>query len=139
MELEQEPQNEDTDLMPRALEVMSQSRPLPVSKPVPSEQGDIVILDDDLVMDVYNLSFDKLQKRIVQVWRKHFLDDHTLPTFIKERVIVLDTRQHPTALAEAGLAYARETSSNVKFLLAENEKIANNLKVVRKHAKQLQQ
>lgn len=65
MDFAQGPQNEDTNLMRRASKVTSQSPPPPMSKPVPSEQGDNVILDDDLVMDMYNLSFDDFQKNIV--------------------------------------------------------------------------
>lgn len=55
MEMEQEPQNEYTDLMSRAPKVISQSLPPPVSKLIPSEQGYIVFLDDDMVLDVYKL------------------------------------------------------------------------------------
>ena len=66
METEQEPQDQDTDLMSRAFEVTPQSLPPPESQPVPSEQGDFFLLDDDPVMDVYNLSFDELQQRIIQ-------------------------------------------------------------------------
>lgn len=39
METEQEPQDQDTDLMPRAFKVAPQSLPPPESQPVPSEQG----------------------------------------------------------------------------------------------------
>lgn len=65
-----EPQNEDTNYMPRAPKITCQS-PLPlVSKPIKSEKGEVVFLGDDAVMDMYNLSFDELQKKIVQAWRK---------------------------------------------------------------------
>lgn len=113
MELEQEPQHEDVDLMPRAPQVIPQSSPPPIIEPTPSEQGDVVPLDDDLIMDVYNLSFDEFQKRIVQAGSKHFPNDHASPAFIKERVIVSDTRKHPTTVVETSLAYARATCSNV--------------------------
>lgn len=85
-------------------------------------------------MDVYNISFDKLLNNIVQARRKYFLDDHTSPTFIKERVIVSNTRQHPTALTEANLAYAGETTSNVKYAMAKNEQMTKNLYASRKEA-----
>jgi len=65
------------------------------------------------------------------VRRKHFSDDYTSPTFIKEMVIVSDTKKYPTSLVEASLTYAGATSSNVKFMLAENEKMAKNLEDVR--------
>lgn len=64
-------------------------------------------------MDAYNLSLDELKKRIVQAQHKHFPDDQDSPAFIKERVIVLDTRKHTTPIAEASLAYAGATRSNV--------------------------
>ena len=65
MELEHEPHNEEINLMTRAPDVISQSPPPPVSEPILSEQGDIVLLDDDPIMDVYNQSFDEFQKNIV--------------------------------------------------------------------------
>jgi len=74
--------------MPRSPEVAPQSPPPLVSERVPSEQGEVFLLDDDPVMDVYNLSFDVLHQKIIYVWRKNFPDDHTSPAFIKERVIV---------------------------------------------------
>lgn len=61
MELEQEPQDQETDLMPRASEAAPQSLPPLESKIVPREKGEVVFLDDDLVMDMYNLSFDESQ------------------------------------------------------------------------------
>lgn len=88
MELEQEEQDQDTNLMPRKFEVAPQSPPPPESKPVPNEKGEVVLLDDDLVMDMYNLSFDELQQRIIQARENHFLDDHASPTHMEERMIV---------------------------------------------------
>jgi len=66
MEFGQEPHDQDTDLMPRASKVGPQSPPPPVSELVLSDQGEVILLDDDPVMDVYNLSFDELQQKIVQ-------------------------------------------------------------------------
>lgn len=45
-----------------------------------------------------------------------------------------DTRKHPTAFTEATLAYPGAISSNVKYLLFENEQLAKNLQVARKEA-----
>ena len=59
--------------------------------------------------------------------RKHFLDDHATPTFIKERVIMSDTRKHPTSISQATLAYAGATNSNVQYLTTESEKLGKNL------------
>lgn len=89
-------------------------------------------------MDVDNLSFDELQKKIVLVRRKKFPDDHTSLTFIKERLIVSDTRKHPTALVEANLAYAGAIRSNVKYLTIKNKQLEKNLQGVRKEAEKLQ-
>lgn len=66
MELEQEPQHQDIDLMPRTSKVAPQSPPPLELEPIPSEQGDFVLLYDDLVMDVYNMYFDDSQQRIVR-------------------------------------------------------------------------
>lgn len=131
MELGQEPRDQDTDLMPRALEVTSQSPPPLVLEPVPSEQGEVGLLDNDRMMDVYNLSFDVLHKKIVQVRRKNFPDDHVSHAFMKERVIVSDVRKHPVFMANATLDYTRAMSSNVKFLLAEIEQTKKNLQLAR--------
>jgi len=59
MELEQKLQHEYVDLIPTALQAIPQSSPPPVVEAALSEQGDVVIHDDDPVMDVYNLSFDE--------------------------------------------------------------------------------
>jgi len=50
---------------------------------------------------------------------------------MKERVIVLDTRKYPATLAEATLAYARETISNVNYFLAKNEHLTKKLQAAR--------
>lgn len=134
MELEQEPHNKDIDLMLKEPKVISHSPPSPFLELVLTKQGDIALVDNDLVMDVYNISFDKLHNGIIQVWRKKFSNDHSLPTFIKERVIVLDTRKCIASLAERRFTYAGETSSNVKYLMTENEKLEKDLQATRKEA-----
>ena len=92
-----------------------------------SEKGEVVLLDDDPVVDVYNLSFDELQKKIIQAQRKNFSDDHTSIAFVRKRVIVANTRKHPNAISEANLTFAREMRSNIQYLTIENEKLAQNL------------
>jgi len=52
--------------MSRAPEVIPQSPPPLAAEPTSREQGGVLPLDDDLVMDVYNLSFDEFQRRIPQ-------------------------------------------------------------------------
>jgi len=113
--------------MPRESKVGPQCPPPPVSKPVLSEQGEVILLDGDPVMDVYNLSFDELQQKIIRAQINHFPNDHASPAFMKESVIMSYVRKHPVTMADATMAYARATSSNVKFLLAKNEQMENNL------------
>lgn len=81
-----------------------QSPPTPISNLALTEEGDVVPLDDDLVIDLYNLSYDEFQKKIVQAWRNNFPNDHASPAFFRERVIVADTRNNPNAIIEANLA-----------------------------------
>lgn len=98
---------------------------------------DIVPLDDDLVMDLYNISYDEFHKRIVQAQRKHFLDDHALPSFTKERVIVVDTCKNQNAIVEANLAFRGATRSNTQYFTTNNKKLAQNLNVSQQEIEQL--
>jgi len=50
---------------------------------------------------------------------------------MKERVIVLDVRNHPITIVNATMTYVGATSSNVKFMLAKNEQMAKNLQAGR--------
>jgi len=65
-------------------------------------------------MDVYNLSFDEFQNKIVQARRNHFLDDHAPPTFIRERVIVANTKKNPNVIIIANLAFAGAMILNIQ-------------------------
>ena len=112
MESESEPQDEEVDLMPSAPQVTVQSPPPPAIELAPNEEGDILPLDDDLVTDVYNLSHNELQERIVQTQRKHFPNDHASPAFIGEKVIVQDTSKNPNAIVEANLTVTGAARSN---------------------------
>ena len=75
---------------------------------------------------MYNLSFDESQRRIVQAQRNHFVDDHTSLAHTEERVIILDVRRHPASMAKASKAYAKATSSIIKFLIAENDQMVKD-------------
>ena len=66
MEMEQELHNEDVDMILRTPRATVQSLPPPVVEPTPSEERYVVPLDDDPIMEVYNLSFNELWKRIAQ-------------------------------------------------------------------------
>jgi len=83
MEMEHEPHNEDFYMISRGPQVIPQSPTPPVVKPTLRKKGDFVPLDDDLVMDVYNLSFDEFQRRIIQPQRKNFSNDHARPTCVR--------------------------------------------------------
>jgi len=63
-------------------------------------------------MDVYNISSYEFQNRILKAWRKHFVYDHTSPTFIRETIIVPDITKNPNAISEASLNYGGEMRSN---------------------------
>lgn len=74
-------------------------------------------------MDVYNLSYNELQKSIVQVQREHFTDGHASPAFIRERVIVADTSRNPKAIAKDNLAFAGATRSNTQYFTTESKQL----------------
>lgn len=63
-----------------------------MAEQAPREEEEIVPLDDGMIMDTYNLTYDELQKNIVKARKKKFPNDLKSPTFIRERVIVMDTR-----------------------------------------------
>lgn len=88
-------------------------------------------------MDTYNLLYDELQKKIIQTQKKHFLDDLAFLAFMRERVIVADTRRDPEAIASTNLAFAGAVKSNTQCLMAENKQLAKNLQVARKEVEQL--
>jgi len=67
----------------------------------------------------------------VQSRRVSTLDDHTSYAQFEERVIVVDMHKHPTTLANATRAYAEATSSSVHFLIAENKRMAKELKMTK--------
>ena len=46
-------------------------------------------------------------------------------------MIVSDVHKHPTALADATRAYVEATSSSVRFLIAENERMAKELQTTK--------
>lgn len=89
-------------------------------------------------MDTYNLTYDELQKKIVQARKKKFPDDLTSLAFIRERVIIMDTRRKPEAIAAANLAFACATKSNIEYIVVENRLMEQNLQAARQQFEQLQ-
>jgi len=59
IETEPELEDQDIDLIPRASKFEPQSLPPPKLQPVLSEQGEVVLLEDDPKTDVYNVAFDE--------------------------------------------------------------------------------
>lgn len=57
----------------------------------------------------------------------HLPDDHASLEHMEERVMVSDVSKHPVTMANASKAYTESTSSSVKFLLAENDQLENEL------------
>lgn len=57
MDLEHELHREYSDLVPKAPQVIPWSPQSLVVKPALRKKGDVVLLDDNRVMDVYNISF----------------------------------------------------------------------------------
>lgn len=67
------------------------------------------------------------------------LDDLASPTFIRERVIVADTRKNLNAIVTANLAFASAENSGTDYLMAKNKELAKKLQVVRQEVEQLQE
>lgn len=87
-EMVQLEQDQDANLMPKATEVTPKASLDLAVEQVPSEQGDIVLLEDDPRADVYNIAFDESQHRVVQRSRVHTPYENASPAHFEERVIV---------------------------------------------------
>lgn len=72
-------------------------------------------------MDMHNLTYDKLQKNIVQAKKKHFPNNLASLVFIRERVIVTETRRNPGTITAAKMAFAGASTSNTEYLMANNK------------------
>lgn len=81
---------------------------------------------------MHTISFEKSQRRVVQSHRVSTPDDHKSLVQVEEWVIVSHVHKHPTTLADATRVYAEATSSSVHFLIAENERMAKELKKAKK-------
>lgn len=137
-EMEKEPklQDQDADMVPSTQQVTIQS-PHPSTEQAPSEEEEIIPLDDGLVTSTYNLSYDELQKNIVQERKKYFPDDLSSPTFIRESVIMTDTRRNLGAIATTNLAFTGATKSNIDYLMVEKKFLQNNLQNARREIEKL--
>lgn len=81
---------------------------------------------------MYDLTYDELHKNIVQVRKKHFLDDLAYPSFIRERMIVTGTRINTGSIVVTNLAFTSALKSNTKYLMAKNKQLEKNLQAFRK-------
>lgn len=130
MEVEPQPLNQDVDLMLNTHQVTIQSPPPLIAEEAPSGEDELVPLEG-LVMDTYNLTYDELQKIIVQARKKHFLDDLTSSTFIRERVIVTNTRRNMNVIVAANLAFIGIIKSNMEYLMTEKKQLEKDLQAIR--------
>lgn len=64
-----------------------------------------------MAIDTYNLTYDEILKNIANVRKKHFLDNLTSPTFVRERVIMTNTKRDPGAIFVTNLASVGATKS----------------------------
>lgn len=62
-------------------------------------------------MDICNLNLDELQNKIMKEKRNNFLGDLTNPIFIKEKMIVIETRKNLEVISKTNLAFARDSKS----------------------------
>jgi len=88
-------------------------------------------------MDTYNLLYDEVHKKIVQLCKKHFLYELASLASIRERVIMVDTRRDLEAIASSNMAFIGEEKSNTQRLMVNNNKLAKNLQDSRKEIEQL--
>lgn len=137
MEEEPELKNLVVNLMPRTQLVTIQS-PHPPTEQAPREEEEIIPLDDDPVMDMYELNYDEIQKKIVEA-TLFFFSSYNLVSHasIKKRVIGTNTKRNPGAIFIAKLAFASATKSNIDYLVSENKQLEKKLQDARKEGEQL--
>lgn len=102
------------------------------------EEEETFTLDEGLVMDIYSLTYNELQKKIVQESKKHFPNDLTHLAFIKEKVIMMNTKNNSEAIAATNLAFTRASKSNTLFN-GQEKKMEKNLQVARKYTEKFQE
>lgn len=68
--------DQDINLMPQDQEVTQPASPDPKVEQVPSDQGDTETLEDNLEVDMHNISFNESQHKVVQSHRVTTPDAH---------------------------------------------------------------
>ena len=129
--MEQQELEQDTDLMPHHKEVDSPTSMHLDDEQVSNDQGGTQILGDQPEGEMHNISFDESQHRVVQSHKVSTLEDHTSPAQFEEQVIMSYVRKHPLALTDAIRVYFEAISSSVRFLIAENERMAKELQTTK--------
>lgn len=79
IDMEQHELEQDIIFVPHHQEVDPLASLDPEAEQVPSDQGDIEILGENLEGEMHNISFDESQHRVVQSLRESTPDDHTSP------------------------------------------------------------
>lgn len=130
--------SQDVDLMLSTQQIIIQSISPLTGEQAPREEDEIVPIEDCSIMDMYNLTYDELQNKIVKVRNKHFPDGLTSLAFIRERVILTNTKRNLESIVAAKLAFTDATKSNMQYLMAKNKQMEKNLHDARKPTEQLQ-
>jgi len=71
-------------------------------------------------------------RRILYKRVKKKSNDLASLTFMRETIIVADTRKNPNTIAMANLAFAGGVKSNIEYLMAKNKQLENNLQTSKK-------
>lgn len=87
------------------------------------------------VMDVCNVTFDQLKKRIVQQRQRYFLNNPQNQVLVAtKKVITYNTRRNPRVIMGENVALATIAHDNYEYLLNENSMLKRELAKVKKHA-----
>lgn len=115
MEVEQEEDNQEANIFPIAEQASKQPSPPLIGGYIPN---------DDMVMDISNLTYDQLKSRIVQERWKYFSNDlvHHFSIHTK-RMIVPKTKNNQKTLIVVHLAFTKATKENTNFLMEENKQL----------------
>lgn len=123
MEVKPETPNQDVGLFPSPQYVTIQTPPSPIANSAPGQEGEFVPLDDDTIMVKYNMSYDELRKNIIQARKKNFRYDITSLAFIRERLIVANTRRNLKAISSTKFSFAGVEKSSTQYLMVNKNKL----------------
>lgn len=127
MEEKPKPQNQDVDLMPNTQQIIVQATPSLVAESTLGDEGKVIPFDDDQVIGMYNLSYNEIQKKIVQARQNHFVYDLKSFSFMREKVNVTDIIKNPNVIAATNLAFTVATKLNTDFFMAENKELEKKI------------